>query len=137
MKSMVVVCGMAMALSSIVAAQAPTTPVLQQQGIQVRLPVSLQAVAMPDADRADATVVTVTADGDEYLGTQLTDLPSLAQLHAATIYVKADAQAPYQQVLTVLSALTNRTVVLLTQSTETAGPGKPLPPYGISVSIGH
>jgi len=52
------------------------------------------------------------------------------------VYVKADARVSYQQVLTVLSALSNHPLVLLTESTGTPKPGKLLPPYGVSFVIG-
>src|SRR5215831_4817323 len=107
MKSIPVVCGMAMVLSSVVGAQDNTASVLQQNGIPVRLPASNQATVMPDADRADATVITISAEGDVYLGAQPTDIAVIAGLRVPFVYVKADAQAPYQQVLTILSALNN------------------------------
>ena len=126
-----------MVLSSVVGAQDNTASVLQQNGIPVRLPASNQATVMPDADRADATVITISAEGDVYLGAQPTDIAVIAGLRVPFVYVKADAQAPYQQVLTILSALNNHQVILLTQPTGPAMPGKLMPPYGVSVSIGH
>ena len=137
MKSTILAGIMAIVSSGVVVAQNPTAPVLPQQGIQVRLAVSNQAVATPDADRADATVVTVTAEGNLYVGTEPTNVAFLAGLHGSTIYVKADAQAEYQQVLAVLSALGNQPLVLLTQPTATAEAGKLLPPYGVSLTIGR
>jgi len=134
MKSMLAGFVIALALSSPLAAQDSAVPAMRA-GVAVQLPVSSQAVAMPDADKEGATVVTVTADGGFYVGTQPTDATEIARLHAGTIYVKADAQAPYQQVLTVVSALSGRRVVLLTGVTGKAAPGAITPPYGISLSV--
>ena len=53
------------------------------------------------------------------------------------MYVKADAQTPYQQVLTVLNALSGHQVVLLTAPTVKAVPGKMAPPYGVCLEVGE
>jgi biopolymer transport protein ExbD len=135
MKSILGACVLVLGFSTVVAAQNPTAPVTQQRGIQVQLPVLSQAVAMPDADRADATVLTVTAEGDLYVGTDPTDVAAIAGLRAPTVYVKADARVPYEQLLTLLSALRGRQVVLLTGATKMA-PQAVTPPYGVSVTVG-
>lgn len=136
MKFIFGVCLIALGISSVVAAQNPVVPVLRP-GISVELPLSSQAVAVPAADQEDVTVVTVTAEGDLYIGTQPTNVGGLAGLRASTVYVKADARASYQQLLTVLSALKGHQLVLLTEATEEAAPGKITPPYGVSVAVGE
>jgi biopolymer transport protein ExbD len=135
MKSIFIMCVMTVVLSSILAAQNPAGPVLQQQGVPVQLPVLRQAVAVPDADRSGATVVTVSARGDVYLGADPVTVGEISGLRAPTVYLKADARAPYQQVLTVLSALSGRKVVLLTEATVKAAPEAITPPYGIAVTV--
>jgi biopolymer transport protein ExbD len=121
-------------LSGALAAQDSTVPTMRP-GIPVQLPISNQAVAVPDADQKDATVVTVSARGDVYVGTQPVTNGEISGLRAPTIYLKADARAPYQQVLTVLSSLSGRKVVLLTQATAKTAPETITPPYGVSVTV--
>jgi biopolymer transport protein ExbD len=137
MKSLLGASLIVLAMSSVVAAQNPAAPVLQQQGVQVQMPVSSRAVAMPDADRADATVVTVTAEGELYSGADPIQVAALAGVPGSTVYVKADAGASYQKVLTVLSALKGRQLVLLTEATVKAAPGKITPPYGVPLALGR
>jgi len=109
-------------------------PVLRP-GISVQLPASSLAVAMPEADQQDVTVATVTANGDLYVGVQPIKVGALADLSASTLYVKADARAPYQQVLAVLSALSEHPLVLLTEPTVKAEPGKITSPFGVHVTL--
>ena len=134
MKSILGVCLIGLTIGGIGAAQDPTVPGLRQ-GISVQLPVSSQATAKPEADQQDVTVVTITAGGNLYLGTRPVELGELTGLTASPVYVKADARVSYQQVLTVLSALRNHPVVLLTQPAVTAEPGKLLPPFGVSFTM--
>lgn len=135
MKSILAGLVIVLALTGVLLAQNPAVPE-KQSGISVQLPVSNQAVAVPDADQKDATVVTVSARGDLYVGTQPVTNGEIAALHASTIYLKADARAPYQQVITVLSAMSGRRVVLLTEATTKAAPDTLTPPYGVSVTVG-
>jgi len=116
-------------------AQDPTKP-MRRPGITVQMPVSSQAVEMPAADEEDATVVTVTADGKLFLGLRPVELSALSSLNESTVYVKADAQARYQSVLTVLDALRGRQVVLLTAPTVKAAKDTILPPYGLQLKVG-
>ena len=134
MKSIFVVCVSALALCTVLAAQNPAVSE-KQSGISVQLPVSNQAVAMPDADQNDATVVTVSARGDLYVGTQPITVGEISGLRASTVYVKADARAPYQDVLSVLSALNGHRVVLLTEANVKAASDTITPPYGVSVTV--
>jgi biopolymer transport protein ExbD len=127
-------CVILLVLSSVLAAQNPS--VLEKQvGISVQLPVSTQAVAVPGADQTNATVITVSARGDLYIGTQPITVGEISGLHGSTVYVKADARASYQPVLTVLSALRGRKVVLLTEATAKAAPEAITPPYGVWVTV--
>jgi biopolymer transport protein ExbD len=136
MKPILGVCLIALTMCGVVAAQDPTAPEMRP-GISVELPFSSQAVAMPEADQQDVTVVTITADGSLYAGKRPIALGEFAGLTSSTVYVKADARASYQQVLTVLSALGNHPVVLLTQPTAPPEAGTLSPPYGVSLAVGQ
>jgi biopolymer transport protein ExbD len=94
------------------------------------------AVAMPEADAEDATVVAITRDGKLFLGTKPVDSATLGNVKA-TVYVKADARAPFQSVMTVLDALRGNSVVLLTAPLLRPEKGKMMQPYGLKVSIGE
>ena len=136
MKSILEVCLIALVLTCAVVAQDPTKPV-QRQGIPVQMPVASEAVAIPDADALNATVVTLTADGKLFLDTQPAEESALKNLPGPTVYVKADARVPYQQVLTVLDELRGRSVVLLAASSSKTDIGKITPPYGVRVAVGN
>jgi biopolymer transport protein ExbD len=79
---------------------------------------------MPEADQQDVAAVTIRVGGNLYLVTQPVELGELTGLTRSPVYGKVDARVAYQQVLTVLSALSHRPVVLLTQpiaKTESRG----------------
>jgi biopolymer transport protein ExbD len=117
------------------AQQDSTKPVLRE-GKSVQMAVSSQAVEMPDADAETATVVTVAADGTLFLGVRPVRSSDLAQLTAQTVYVKADARVPYQQILGVLDEVRGRSVVLLTASPSNVQTTGITPPYGVRVMLG-
>jgi biopolymer transport protein ExbD len=100
------------------------------------MPFSSQAVEMPAADEENATVVSVTADGKLFLGTRPVELTTLSNLHERIVYLKADARATCQTVLTVLDALRGRSVVLLTAPTPNVPKETITPPYGLKFSVG-
>ncbi len=88
-------------------AQSPTL----QAGVSVKLAVSANAAPMPDADNENAFIVTVTDDGNVYLGIDRIKLPDLKEKVRSTpfqrgqkVYIKADARTPYAKVLEVLDA---------------------------------
>lgn len=135
MKSLLGVCLIAAGIIGMVVTQGAAKAVLQR-GISVKMPVANEAVAMPGADEAGATIVAVTVDGKLYLGTEQATADALARVPASTVYVKADARASYQQVLTVLEALHGRSVVLLTASTARTEPGIITPPFGVRMTLG-
>lgn len=122
-------------LTGIAASQEPAKQVMQQ-GMAVKMPVASAAVAMPAADEGDATVITLTADGKLFLGVQPVTVDALAGVPTSTVYVKADARAAVQQLLTVLDALQGHSVVLLTAPTAKMGAGKITPPYGVRLAVG-
>lgn len=135
MKRVLELCLIAFALTSMTGAQDPTKPMLRP-GITVQMPFSTQAVEMPAADKEDATVVSVTADGKLFLGIRPVDLTALSSLHESIVYLKVDARATYQSVLTVLDALRGRSVVLLTAPTSNAPKETIMPPYGLKLKVG-
>jgi hypothetical protein len=51
------------------------------------------------------------------------------------VYVKADAQAPFQKVLSVLDALRGKSVVLLAAPPKSVGREKIMPPYGLKLIV--
>src|SRR5690349_7583782 len=112
MKSLLEVCliGLSLATTAVLA-QDPTIPL--QRGISVQLPVTGNAVAVPNADKEDALVIAVTHDGRVYLGTELTSPAGVADKinsEMATradkrLYIKADARASYANVVKVLDAV--------------------------------
>ncbi|OFW26568.1 MAG: biopolymer transporter ExbD [Acidobacteria bacterium RIFCSPLOWO2_02_FULL_59_13] len=85
------------------------TPMLQK-GVSVDLVRTQNPRSMPDADREDAVVVAITRDGKIFLGsdaTQLGDLVTKVQAQIAsrvdkTVYIKSDARAKYERVVTVV-----------------------------------
>ena len=115
MKLTLGVCLIALGLSSVVVAQNSALPVLQP-GIHVQLPVLSHAIAKPQADQPGATVLTVTAKGNLYVGARPIEIDDLAGLKASVVYVKAESKASYEQVLTVLSTLSGQPLVLLTDA---------------------
>ncbi|MBI4441984.1 MAG: biopolymer transporter ExbD [Acidobacteria bacterium] len=104
------------------------TPMLQK-GVSVDLVRTQNPRNMPDADREDAVVVAVTRDGKIFLGsdaTQLGDLVTKVQERIAnrvdkTVYIKSDARAKYERVVTVVDEVRSAGVDqlgLLTDSVE-------------------
>lgn len=109
-------------------------PVLRQ-GISVQMPLASRAVATPAADEQNTTVVVITADGKIFNGVDSIDPTALSKLTQTTVYVKADARAPYQPVLAVLDALHGKSVVLLSAPPENAVKQRNMPPYGTRLNI--
>lgn len=116
-----------------------------QPGISVDMPVTRHATPMPEADRGDALIVTVTSDGRLYLGTNLRD-PNLlvAGLQEAisslktgkTVYIKPDARTPYATVMAVVDSATAagfERAVLLTSQPNSPHPQAIAPPQGFTI----
>ena len=87
-----------------------------QAGISVSLPLVSNAMAVPDADKEDALIVTVTENGDTNLGVEPIEPDAVADKirHAVAfraekkVYIKADARAQYSDVQKVLIAASKR-----------------------------
>ena len=134
MKTLIGVCVVGSFLMLAAGAQESPQPALRK-GVSVHMPVADHAVEMRGADAQDATVVAITADGKLFVGAEPTEPSALSNLSAATVYVKADSQAPFQKVLTVLDALRGKSVVLLAAPTKNVGNAKIVPPYGMRVTV--
>lgn len=109
-------------------------PVLKR-GVQVQMAVASHAVEMRAADEQNAVVVAITAMGRVFVGITSTEPAALSRLSQRTVYVKADARAPYQIVLTVLDALRGKSVVLISANPETTLKQGYVPPYGTKLTV--
>ncbi len=148
MKRLLEVCLVALALawsmSSIAAQSAAEVP--KQKGRAVDLPYTSNAALVPDADKEDALVVTVTRDGSVYLGVNPTSAGTLAKevrdiLSNRTqkiLYIKADARVPYASLVKILDfvrAAGVQEVTLLTAQRDSEGPGALVAPKGLQMLI--
>lgn len=126
------------------AAVAAQTPALRQ-GVSVQMPVTTNAVAMPDADLADSLVVAVTFRGAIFLEVAMVTPAQLsgkvkAQLTAQPgkrVYLKGDARTPYSTVVEVLDALRTAGVnapFLLTSQRDSTN-ATYVPPMGLEVLL--
>lgn len=134
-----------LSVGALLMAMAAAQPPAMRKGVSVRMPVTANAVAVPDGDRADSLVVAVTFGGSVYLEvTRVTPAQLSGKLKAELdahpgrrVYLKADARAPYSMVAEVLDALRTARVsapILLTDqhdSTDTAY----VPPKGLEVLL--
>jgi biopolymer transport protein ExbD len=140
------VCLLASTLTAAAVLMAVTQSPTLQRGVSVQMATSSHATPMPEADRENAWIVTVTTDGQVYFGTDQVTAEGLAEqmkMHPrnrdAKLYVKADAGAPFSSVRQVLHAARVDLfddVVLLTAQPETAQPGTIVLPKGLDVWIG-
>ena len=115
-------------------------------GVSVQMAVANSAPAVPDADDSDAWIVTVTADGSLFFGTDRMTREELGnwmishpRKRGQKLYVKADARTQYADVLNVLEAIRSIGVdapTLLTTQLDSPQPGIVLPPKGLEVLVG-
>ena len=125
-----------------------TTPTAQemQKGISVELARTGNAVPMPDADKGDSLIVTITDNGSVYVGIDQVSPDALGEKVKAGLsnrekkfYVKADARTAYANVLRVLDAAHTagvEAVSLLTAQQDSSRPGTLMPPKGLEVLVG-
>jgi biopolymer transport protein ExbD len=109
----------------------------------VELPVSRNAVAAPGADDAGALVVSISEDGQVYVGVTPigpADLPeTLSSEKGKTLYMKGDARVAYEKVVDVLAKLPTAgfgKVSVLTSQRESREPGKLVHPKALEVLLG-
>lgn len=119
------------------------TPMLSK-GISVDLVKTKNPIAMQNADKDDAILVSVTKDGKVYLGSDqfnnLTDLGGkvkdlLTNRLDKTVYLKNDSRARFERVVEVIDNLRGFGVdqlgLLTEQIKEGGAPGAAEPPAGI------
>lgn len=107
------------------------TPMLQK-GVTVEKVKTKNPIAMKDADKEDAILVSVTRAGDTYLGTtrmapdqmptKIKDM--LTNKPEKVVYISADYRAKYERVVTVVDEIRNAGVEqlgLLTEEIQSAG----------------
>jgi len=131
-------------ITSLFAAPRCTAQALQK-GVSVKLAVTSNAAAMPDADKPGALIVAVTHNGSMYFGTDPITPAALAEKRdlfsraGEKLYIKADARTPYANVTKALGAVRTAGVTapnLLTGQHETPQPGKLVSPKGLEVLVG-
>jgi biopolymer transport protein TolR len=118
-----------------------------QRGVSVQQPVTSNAVAVPNADKQDALVVALTADGSVYLGGNPVSAPALADRlksilssrNEKTLYIKADARVPYARLVEVIDAVWKSGIeglTLLTAQRDASDEGtRPVPPKGLAMRV--
>jgi len=116
-----------------------------QKGISVELALTSSAVPVPAADNQDALITTVTETGKLYLGIDPVTPESLGEKlkgrlsqRTQSLYIKADARAPYASVVKVFDAahaagVSN--ITLLTTQARSTQPGKVVVPEGIEMGL--
>lgn len=115
-----------------------------QKGISVQMATTTHASPMPDADKDDAFIIAVTANGTIYRGIDLISLPELTEKFRSTpfrrdqaLYIKADARTLYGTVLSVLEATSGLVPqVLLADQPQSMASGNIVAPEGLAVSVG-
>lgn len=122
----------------------PSAAQAMQKGVSVELAPTSSALPVPDADSQDALIITVTDTGRIYLGIDPVTSDTLAETlkarpsyHTQTLYMKADAKAPYASVVKVLDAAHSAgvaSVTLLTNQPKTTQAGTQFP-QGIEMQL--
>ena len=134
-------------VSVAVRAQQAGGPVPLQRGVSVQMAVTRNAVSVPNADKQDALVVALTANGTAYLGGDPLETAALADrvrslLSARserTVYIKADARLPYLRLIEVMDALQTsgiQSLTLLTAQRDLADQTRrPVSPKGLAMRV--
>jgi biopolymer transport protein ExbD len=122
-----------------------TTPTLQL-GVSVTMAGTSNAQPMPEADSADAWIVTVIENGSLYFGTNavspeslMEEMKSRPRNREQKLYIKADARAPFAKVERVFEAgreVAFGSAVLLTAQPAHPSFGTVAPPNGLEVLTG-
>ena len=132
------------AIDDAVFAQSGVNPL--QRGVSVQLAVTSNAVAVPDADKQDALVVALSADGAVYLRADRVPTHDLAGRVRSilstrkdkTLYIKADARVPYARLVEVIDAVQKSGVeglTFLTAQQDAADQGRPMSPKGLELRV--
>jgi len=120
------------------------TPMLQK-GVSVDMAVVDNPLEMPDADREDAVLISVTRGGNIFLGTQQVPVEqitekvrdALASKMDKTVYVKSDARATYGNVVQVVDEVRAAGVDLLGLLTERTAEKKQFGPAPMQLPLGE
>jgi biopolymer transport protein ExbD len=122
-----------------------STSQAMQKGISVELAPTSSAVPVPGADNPEALIITVTDTGKLYFGIDPVAPGSLAEKlkgpmsdRTQSLYVKADARAPYAWVVKVLDAARIAgvaSVTLLTTQPKATQAGTVVIPEGIEMEL--
>lgn len=137
---------MALLLGVTTMSAAPRSPAqAMQQGISVELVPTSSAVPVPDADNADALIITVTDTGRFYFGIDpvapislAEDLKGRLSHRMQNLYIKADARAPYACVMKGLDPVPSAGVAgltLLTTQPRVTQAGTVVLPEGIEIGL--
>jgi biopolymer transport protein ExbD len=123
----------------------PSDAQAMQRGISVELAATSSAVPVPDADKQEALIITVTDTGRIYFGVDPVAPASLGEMlkgrlsqRTQSVYIKADARAPYASVVTVLDvahAARVADITLLTTQGNAERTGKVIVPEGIEMGL--
>ena len=134
-----------LAVVTTMSAAAQSSGPAMQKGISVELARTSCAVPVPDADNQEALIIAVTDSGGLYLGIDPVTPEGLAEKlkarqskHTQTVYIKADARAPYASVVKVLDAAHAArvlSVTLLTTQPKMTQVGTLVPPEGIEMEL--
>ncbi len=117
-------------------------------GVHVDPPTTRSAVALPEADQNDATVVAITNSGKVFFGTTETTAEDLAEKlpthpfhRPGTLFIKAAQRLPYATVAKVLNAIRSSggesfvRIAFLTDQLASAGSSFPKPPTGLEILL--
>jgi biopolymer transport protein ExbD len=117
-----------------------------QQGVSVKMAGASSAQPMPEADDADAWIITVTADGELYFGVDRLTPAELREHMIRTprkrsqrLYIKADARASFASVQKALDAANGVEIespVLLVSQHTSSKTGTIVAPEGLEVLLG-
>jgi biopolymer transport protein ExbD len=134
-----------LAVVTAMSAAAQSSAPAMQKGISVELARTSSAVPVPDADNQEALIIAVTDSGGLYLGIDPVTPEALPEKlkarqsqHAQTLYIKADARAPYASVVKVLDAAHAArvlSVTLLTTQPKATQVGTMAFPEGIEMEL--
>lgn len=144
MKCLLFVCLVA-AVTGVAVLEAVSQSAPLQKGVSVQMAGSNNAIPMAEADKQDAWIVTVTAPGQIYFGTEavtseqlLEEMKTHPRNREAKLYLKADARVPYATVKRALQAAKEvmfDDAVLLTKQPESPALGMMVPPKGFDVLL--
>jgi len=114
-------------------------------GVSVKMAGASSAQPMPEADNADAWIVTVTADGQLYFGIDAVTPAALqarmirsAHKRGQRLYIKADARASFanvQKALEAASAADFESPVLLVNQEGTMSTATIVAPKGLEITV--